>query len=270
MTGDTLRFTILGCGSSGGVPRIGAEGPTWGACDPDNPRNRRRRCALLVQRISGAGRTSLLIDAGPDIREQLISAGTGYLDAVLFTHDHADHIHGLDDLRMVFFNRRSLVPALADAATADTLRRRFGYVFETPPGSSYPPIMTLAEVNGDFTIEGAGGPIAVHPFWVPHGGIEAMGVRIGDLVYTPDISAMSDAAWEAARGVDCWVLDALRYRPHISHAHLEQSLAWIAEAAPTRAVLTNLHVDLDYATLDAETPEHVVPAHDGLVLDYPL
>ncbi|MEO0624180.1 MAG: MBL fold metallo-hydrolase [Pseudomonadota bacterium] len=269
-TGETLRFTILGCGSSGGVPRIGPSGPTWGACDPENPRNRRRRCALLVQRIASAGTTTLLIDAGPDIREQLIDACAGYLDAVLFTHDHADHIHGIDDLRMVFFNRRSLVPALADAPTRDTLRRRFGYVFETPPGSSYPPIMTLNDVSGPFTVEGAGGSIDVTPFWVPHGEIEAMGVRIGDLVYTPDISAMSEAAWTAARGAECWVLDALRYRPHISHANVETALAWIAVARPNRAVLTNLHVDLDYVALAAETPANVSPAYDGLTLDYPL
>ncbi|MEM9148207.1 MAG: MBL fold metallo-hydrolase [Pseudomonadota bacterium] len=267
---ERLRFTILGCGSSGGVPRIGRSGPTWGACDPENPRNRRRRCALLVQRITEAGTTSLLIDAGPDIREQLIDARTGYLDAVLFTHDHADHIHGIDDLRMVFFNRRSLVPAFSDAPTAETLRRRFDYVFESPPGSSYPPIMTLTAVESAFEVNGAGGAIMVTPFWVPHGDIRAMGVRIGDTVYTPDISAMSREAWAAVHGAECWILDALRYKPHISHANLETALAWIAEAGPTRSFLTNLHVDLDYAALTAETPEHVAPAYDGLVLDYPL
>ncbi len=265
-----LRFTILGCGSSGGVPRIGPAGPAWGACDPADPRNRRRRCALLVERIAGDRRTVLLIDAGPDIREQLISARAGHLDAVLFTHDHADHIHGIDDLRMVFFNRGSRLPAWADGPTGETLRARFGYVFETPEGSAYPPIMTLHRVAGPVEIEGPGGPIGIEPFWVPHGDIDAMGLRIGPVAYTPDISEMTGPAWAAVTGLDCWILDALRYRPHQSHANVETALDWIARARPRRALLTNLHVDLDYARLAAETPEHVSPAHDGLALDYPL
>lgn len=267
--GDRLRFTILGCGSSGGVPRIGLEGPNWGACDPGEPRNRRRRCALLVQRIGPEGRTTLLVDAGPDIRGQLIDAGEGWLDGVLITHEHADHLHGLDDLRMVVFNRREILPAYADAATSAVLRDRFGYVFETPPGSHYPPIMSLTGVDGPFTVPGHGGPIEVRPFWVEHGQILAMGVRIGGVVYTPDISAMSQEAWAAVDGAECWITDALRYTTHVSHANVETALAWIAEARPRRAILTNLHVDLDYATLAGELPEGVVPAHDGLVLDYP-
>ena len=267
---QTLRFTVLGCGSSGGVPRIGAEGPNWGACDPGDPRNRRRRCALLVQRIGAAGRTSVLVDAGPDVSRQLIEAGEGLLDAVVITHDHADHIHGLDDLRMVVFNRRALVPAYADAATGATLIRRFGYVFETPPGSNYPPIMTLSEVDAPFAIAGAGGEIAVTPFWVAHGDMEVMSLRIGPVAYTPDISAMNAAAWDAVAGAECWITDALRYTRHVSHANVETALDWIARAAPARAFLTNLHVDLDYATLDAGTPAHVRPAHDGLVLEYPM
>ncbi len=267
--GARLRFTVLGCGSSGGVPRIGPKGPNWGACDPADPRNRRRRCALLVERIAPAGTTTLLVDAGPDLRHQLIDARAGLLDGVILTHEHADHIHGIDDLRMVVFNRRSLLPAWADAATETTLRARFGYVFETPPGSAYPPILELRRIGGAFEVEGAGGALAIHPFWVPHGDIEAMGLRIGPVAYTPDISAMTDPAWAAVSGAECWILDALRYAPHVSHANVETALAWIETAGPRRAVLTNLHVDLDYATLDAETPAHVAPAHDGLVLDYP-
>ena len=266
---DTLRITILGCASSGGVPRIGPKGPNWGDCDPDNPRNRRRRCALLVQRIGEGGKTTVLLDAGPDVREQLIDAGAGWLNALVLTHDHADHVHGIDDLRMVVFNRRARLPCWMDARTEATVRQRFGYVFETPPGSSYPPIMDRHRIDGPILIDGRGGEILLEPFSVPHGDIEALGFRIGPVVYTPDISAMSEAAWAMARGADCWITDALRYRPHPSHANVETALAWIAEASPRRAILTNLHVDLDYATLDAETPANVTPAHDGLVLDYP-
>ncbi|MEM6676945.1 MAG: MBL fold metallo-hydrolase [Pseudomonadota bacterium] len=264
-----LRFTILGCGSSGGVPRIGAEGPNWGACDPDEPRNRRRRCALLVERIGPEGRTIVLVDAGPDCREQLIAARAGRLDAVVFTHDHADHCHGVDDLRMVVFNRRARLPAYLDAQTEASLRQRFGYVFETPEGSSYPPILDLIRFEGPFEVAGPGGAIAFQPFAVPHGGVTALGFRIGPLVYLPDISDMTDEAWAVCEGAETWVLDALRYTPHSSHANVETALGWLARAHPPRAWLTNLHVDLDYARLDAETPDHIHPAHDGLVVEFP-
>ena len=267
--GDRLRITVLGTGSSGGVPRIGRDGPNWGACDPANPKNRRRRCALLVQRIGAEGVTSALIDAGPDTREQLIHAGVGYLDAVIFTHDHADHVHGIDDLRMVVFNRRARLPAWMNEATERTLTARFGYVFETPPGSSYPPILDRYRIDGPVTVEGAGGPLVAEPFLVPHGDIEALGFRIGPVVYTPDIKEMSAAAWDALKDADCWVLDALRHTPHPSHVNVETALSWIAQANPPRAFLTNMHVDLDYAELDAATPANVHPAHDGLVLEYP-
>lgn len=266
---DLLRITVLGCASSGGVPRIGVDGPNWGACDPAEPKNRRRRCALLLQRIGAEGTTSVLMDAGPDLREQLIDARCGWLDAVILTHDHADHVHGLDDLRMVVFNRRARLPCWLDHATNRTVTERFGYVFETPPGSSYPPIMDRHLIDGPVTVEGKGGPLTATPFVVPHGDITALGFRIGPVVYTPDISAMSDDAWAALAGADCWVVDALRYRPHVSHAHVDQALEWVAKAAVPRAYLTNLHIDLDYATLDAETPAHVHPAFDGLVLEYP-
>lgn len=264
-----LRFTVLGCGSSGGVPRVGPTGPNWGACDPTDPRNRRRRCSLLAQRMDTKGTTSVLIDAGPDVRDQLIDARVGVLDAVLFTHDHADHVHGIDDLRMVVFNRRSRLPAWMDARTDVAITRRFGYVFDSPPGSMYPPIMDRHRIDGPVTIEGPGGAITAHPFSVPHGDIEALGFRIGPLVYTPDISAMSDQGWAQVAGADCWLLDALRHTPHVSHANVATALEWIARGAPRRAVLTNMHTDLDYAKLDAETPAHVCPAVDGMVIEYP-
>ncbi|MEM6974237.1 MAG: MBL fold metallo-hydrolase [Pseudomonadota bacterium] len=265
----SLRFTVLGCGSSGGVPRIGADGPQWGDCDPAEPRNRRRRCSLLVERIGPGGRTRVLIDAGPDLREQLIDAGAGDLDAVVFTHDHADHCHGIDDLRMVFFNRRTKLPAYMDAATERTLDRRFGYIFETPAGSSYPPILTKRMIEGTVEIDGAGGQIACQPFRVPHGDTTALGFRIGPLVYVPDISEMTGEAWTMLEGAEVWLIDALRYRPHPSHANVETALGWVARSGVPRAYLTNLHVDLDYAMLDAATPVHVSPAFDGLVVAFP-
>lgn len=262
----TLRVTILGCGSSGGVPRIGG---LWGACDPDNPKNRRSRCSILVERITESGTTTVLIDTSPDMRAQLLDAGVGTLDAVLFTHPHADHTHGIDDLRMVVFNTGRRVDVWADAPTTDDLMARFGYAFETPPGSGYPPILDLHAITGDITIEGAGGALTFTPFEVAHGRIPALGFRCEGMAYLPDVSDIPDPVWPVLEGLDLWILDALRYTPHPSHAHLEQSLSWIARAAPARAVLTNMHIDLDYATVAVETPDNVTPAYDGLRLTLP-
>lgn len=261
-----LRATILGCGSSGGVPRIGN---AWGACDPAEPRNTRRRCSLLVERLMGDEVTRVLIDTSPDLRVQLLDAGVGELDAVVYTHAHADHVHGIDDLRVVAQNRGSRLPVWADAETADMLITRFGYVFVQPPGSAYPPILDLRAIeDGPFEVKGPAGPVVFQPIRVQHGRIEALGFRIGGFAYLPDVSDLPEAAWPLLAGLDVWILDALRYRPHPTHVHLARSLEWIARAAPRRAVLTNLHNDLDYATLAAEVPANVVPAHDGLVLDF--
>ena len=260
-----LRFHILGCGSSGGVPRIGGH---WGACDPTNPKNRRRRCSMLVERETDQGITRVLIDTSPDMREQLIDAGVGALDGVIYTHSHADHVHGVDDLRMVVFNMRERVNVWADQATCDALLDRFGYVFIQPEGSSYPPILNLNLLDGPVTITGAGGDITFTPFEVEHGRIVALGFRIKDLVYLPDVSAMNDVAWDVVSGADCWVLDALRRDPHPTHSHLEQSLEWIKKSGVPNAILTNMHIDLDYETVLAETPDHIEPAFDGMVIEY--
>ncbi len=263
-----LRFMILGCGSSGGVPRLGN---IWGDCDPDDPRNTRRRCSMLIERVSDAGTTRVLIDTSPDLRAQLLDAGIGSLDAVVYTHSHADHVHGIDDLRMIVFNNRARLPVWADGATQDALYSRFGYAFVQPEGSPYPPILDMHTIGkGPFTIDGAGGPVTLTPFEVGHGAIDALGFRIEGLAYLPDVAEIYDAAWPVLEGLDCWILDALRRTPHPTHAHLERSLDWIARAAPRRAVLTNMHIDLDYATVDAETPDHVTPAHDGMVICYAL
>ncbi|WP_134726095.1 MBL fold metallo-hydrolase [Paracoccus luteus] len=262
-----IRATILGCGSSGGVPRLGGH---WGGCDPANPKNRRRRCSLLVERQGAAGTTRVLIDTGPDLVPQLTDAGVGLLDAVVWTHPHADHIHGIDDLRQIVHNRRSLLPGWADEPTTQALLTRFRYVFETPPGSGYPPIVALNRIEGAFAVDGAGGPVRLTPFAVDHGGITALGFRIlgdgGALVYLPDVLTIPDAAWPAIMGAEIFVCDALRYTPHPSHANLAQAIEWIERARAPRGVITNMHIDLDYDAVMAQTPAHVVPAYDGLVL----
>ena len=264
----TLRFTILGCGSSGGVPRLSDNGGDWGDCDPSNPKNRRRRCSVLVERWQGDAVTRVLIDTSPDMREQLLDAGVGTLDGVVFTHSHADHVHGIDDLRQVVFNMRRRLPVWADAPTQEALMARFTYAFAAPEGSPYPPILDMRTIKGGFEVPGPGGAVQFRPFIVDHGSMEALGFRIGPLAYLPDVVAMTPDAWEAVAGAEVWVLDALRRKPHPTHVHLPLAMDWIAQARPDRAVLTNMHLDMDYATLEAELPENIRPAHDGMVLTF--
>lgn len=264
---DDFRYTILGCGSSGGVPRLGGH---WGDCDPENPRNRRQRCSMLVERINDAGVTRVLIDTSPDLRNQLLTAGIGQLDAVVYTHSHADHVHGIDDLRMIVFNMRKRLPVWADGATQNDLLSRFGYAFVQPDGSPYPPILDLHTISGDFEIDGAAGPIPFVPLKVAHGSIDALGFRMGPLAYLPDVSEIYDDAWPEIKKADCWVLDALRRTPHPTHSHLDQSLDWMAQTKTKQGVLTNMHIDLDYETVAAETPDHISPAFDGMQLTFPV
>lgn len=259
-----LRFTILGCGSSGGVPRIGN---LWGDCDPANPKNRRSRCSLLVERISETGITRVLIDTSPDMRAQLLSAGVTALDAVVYTHSHADHVHGIDDLRQLVFLNRQRLPVWADSPTQEALFSRFGYAFVQPEGSSYPPICDMHTIRGAFAISGAGGDVHLTPFRVDHGDSQALGFRVGTLAYLPDVSAIPDSAWDHLQGLDWWILDALRRKPHPTHVHLALALEWIDRAAPRQAVLTNMHIDLDHATVEAETPPHVHAGYDGMMIE---
>jgi phosphoribosyl 1,2-cyclic phosphate phosphodiesterase len=262
----SLRLTILGCGSSAGVPRIGGH---WGACDPANPKNRRRRCSVLVERQGNSGATRVLIDTSPDLRQQLLDTGVGEVQAVLYTHDHADHTNGIDELRGIALNTRRRVPVWADQRTGETLRTRFSYCFHTPPDSDYPPILELHGLRAGKTVEidGPGGSIAALPFEVRHGRIGALGFRIGNVAYTPDLNGIPDESLAALADLDVWIVDALRLTPHPSHFTLEEALQWIARLAPKRAVLTNMHIDLDYDTLKAELPAHVEPAYDGMTLD---
>ena len=266
-----LTFTILGCGSSGGVPRLSDQGGDWGDCDPGNPRNARRRCSLLVTRHDAGGETRVLIDTSPDLRSQLLDAKVGRLDAVVYTHAHADHVHGLDDLRMIVFNMRKRLAVWADGDTQNDLFSRFGYAFVQPSDSPYPPILDMHTIKGPVQIDGAGGEITLTPFKVNHGSIDALGFRIGDLAYLPDVAEIPEDVWtDHLQDLDVWILDALRRDPHPTHAHLALSLEWMARAKPRRGVLTNMHVDLDYATVDAETPDHITPAYDGMVITQPL
>ncbi len=265
---SSLRFTVLGCGASPGVPRIDG---SWGACDPNNPRNRRRRCALLVQRFDGEAHTDVLVDTGPDLREQMITTGLKSLDGVLYSHDHADHTHGIDDLRILAFNKRKLIDLYFDAPTAAIVQRRFDYCFATPEGSSYPPIVKghLIEPGRETIIDGAGGPIHTLPFRQLHGDIQSIGFRFGGLAYSSDLHGVPDESLPLLEGLDVWMLDALRYKPHPSHFSVEQALEWIARVKPRRAILTHLHMDLDYETLRAELPDGVEPAYDGMQLELP-
>ncbi|MEJ6813638.1 MAG: MBL fold metallo-hydrolase [Octadecabacter sp.] len=259
----TTTLRILGCGSSGGVPRLGGH---WGDCDPTNPKNVRTRCSMLVTKTGDNGTTRVLIDTSPDLRQQLLDAEVGELDAVVYTHAHADHVHGLDDIRMVVYNMRQRLQVWADGDTGNQLLARFGYAFVQPKGSSYPPICDLNTIDGDVVIDGGGGAITLTPFEVEHGSIDALGFRIGNAAYLPDVSDIPDDVWPHLQNLNLWIVDALRRDPHPTHAHLAKTLEWIDRVAPKRAVLTNMHIDLDYATLAAETPDHITPAFDGLTL----
>lgn len=254
-----MKVTILGCGTSSGVPRVGGDGNDgdWGACDPAEPRNRRRRVSILVE----SGDTRILVDTTPDLREQLLGAGIGWLSAVIWTHDHADHVHGLDDLRPLFHRMGRPVPGYARPNTAAVLRRRFGYVFSGEPG--YPAIATLDALGDDMAI----GDIRLRVTDQPHGGITSAGLRFDSrgksVVYATDFNRMTDDMQSLYQGCDLWIVDALRRAPHPTHAHLDDVLRWIAEVRPGRALLTHMDNSMDYRTLCAELPEGMAPAYDG-------
>ena len=262
----SLRFTILGCGSSAGVPRIGGD---WGACDSANPKNRRRRCSLLVEAGEARAKTRVLIDTSPDMREQMLGAAVPTLDAVLFSHEHADHTHGLDDLRAFYLIKRQKVELWADEMTGQMLMTRFPYCFYSAPGSDYPPIAALNRMvaGTPVTVSGAGGGITALPIRVHHGTIDALGFRLGNVAYTPDMNGIPGESLAALAGLDLWIVDALKRTPHPSHFCLPETLAWIARLRPRRAILTNMHIDMDYETLRRELPEGVEPAYDGMVVE---
>ncbi|HXV01240.1 MAG TPA: MBL fold metallo-hydrolase [Caulobacteraceae bacterium] len=266
-----LEVTVLGCGASAGVPR--ADG-NWGACDPAEPRNRRSRCSLLVRRLSDAGpdnATTLIVDATPEFRLQANAAGVRRLDALLFTHDHADQCHGIDDIRAFAMAQRARIACWMDAATRTTLLNRFGYVFEGQ--GIYPAIADLHHVPGHghaWEIAGPSGAIPVVTFDQDHGPVRSLGYRFGSIAYSSDLVDLPEASFAALEGLDIWIVDALRYTPHPTHAHLAKTLDWIERVRPKRAILTNMHIDLDYGELGRRLPAGVEPAYDGLTVALPL
>jgi phosphoribosyl 1,2-cyclic phosphate phosphodiesterase len=261
----TLTLTILGCGSSAGVPRPALG---WGACDPNNPKNRRRRCSIMAEQTTEQGTTRVVIDTAPDLREQLIDANVEHIDAVFLTHEHADQTHGIDDLRSVVLHQRRRIPVYFNTSTANDIMARFSYCFITPEGSDYPPILERRSVEAgeSRTIEGKGGPLELTAFLVEHGNIPALGYRIGATAYTPDLHDIPEASWPALQNLDLWIVDALRYAQHPSHFSLSDALSWIDRFKPKRAVLTNLHSDLDYEVLRQSLPVGIIPAYDGMRL----
>lgn len=266
----SLVVTILGCGSSGGVPRVGQG---WGDCDPAEPRNRRQRCSILIERTGPDGaQTVVLVDTSPDLREQLLRAGVTRLDGIVLTHSHADHTHGIDDVRPIYMAMRRRLVMYMDADTAAVVRRAFAYIFETPAGSLYPPLMEDIRILEDrpIVIDGPGGAVELMPFRLNHGEIDALGLRVGGLAYTPDVKVIPESSARHLEGLDIWIVDALRHIPHPTHFSVGDALNWIERARPRRAILTNLHTDLDYATLCGSVPPGVDVAYDGMRIEVAL
>jgi len=259
--------TIMGCGSSGGVPRIGGN---WGVCDPAEPKNRRSRCSLLLEGRTGDNPpTRIVVDTGCDLREQLLAHKVDRVEAVLYTHEHADHTHGIDDLRVLALNNRRRVDVYFSHEAAQRIVPSFSYCFTAPPGSGYPPILNqnLIAAGQPLVVSGPGGDIEILPFRQDHGDIFSLGFRVGNFAYSCDLSGIPAVSDAAVSGLDVWVLDALRPTPHPSHLSLSEALQHVERYAPRQAVLTNLHIDLDYAQTDAITPPNVRPAFDGLQID---
>lgn len=253
-----MKVTILGCGSSGGVPLIGND---WGACDPKEPRNRRTRVSVLVEEKE----VVLLIDTSPDMRQQLLAHDVKKVSAVLYTHTHADHSHGIDDLRSVNWMMKKTIPIYADRANLDELEERFGYVFKGSgvPGHFYKPSVLPHVIEGDFEVEGVG----VRPFKQDHGYGHSLGFRIGGFAYSTDVHSLDEEAFKVLQGVKIWVVDCVRVESHPTHSHLEQTLEWIRRVKPEKAYLTHMNQTLDYRSLMAQLPAGVEPAYDGLVLE---
>lgn len=250
-----MKITVLGCGTSFGVPRIGND---WGECDPDEPRNRRTRSSILIE---SSGRR-ILVDCGPDLREQLLAAEVATLDGVVITHDHADHCHGIDELRAIAQATGKPVPVHALADVLESLQSRFDYIFRS--SSLYREVAEPVELAGELQI----GDVCIRFVDQPHGGITSLGLRIDEgessAAYSTDFNELTDDMRTLYQGVDVWICDCLGRRPHPTHTHLDAVIAWGRELGVRRLYLTHMNNSMDYRTLLAELPEGVVPAHDGL------
>jgi phosphoribosyl 1,2-cyclic phosphate phosphodiesterase len=220
----------------------------------------------MAERASAHGTTRVVIDTAPDLREQLIDAEVDHIDAVFLTHEHADQTHGIDDLRSVMLHQRRRIPTYLSQSTAKDIMHRFSYCFVAPPGSDYPPILTqhAIEAGDSQVILGQGGEVTLKAFLVQHGSIPALGYRIGNAAYTPDLNDIPPQSWPCLENLDLWIVDALRHAPHPSHFTLSDALGWIDRFKPRRAILTNMHCDLDYEVLRGSLPDGVVPAYDGM------
>ena len=267
----TVRAIILGCGSSGGVPRVGGD---WGVCDPQEPKNRRTRCSLYVEFWEAdeippvKERTAVLIDTSPDLREQFLKANIKRIDALLYTHDHADQSHGIDDLRAIAYKARERIPTYMDAHTKEHVFKRFEYCFEMPEGRVHPPILELQDLiqGGDnVQIFGPGGQLSVDVLDLSHGPTPSLGfIFDGKIAYTPDVFDIPAPSMAALNAIDTWIVDALRYNTHPTHAHADKSLAWLAKVKAQNGILTNLHIDMDYRSLQEELFGKIQPAYDGM------
>ncbi|MDD3181507.1 MAG: MBL fold metallo-hydrolase [Alphaproteobacteria bacterium] len=257
-----MKITILGCGCSGGVPLIGN---VWGACDPSEPRNHRTCVSILVEE----GGQTLLVDTSPDMREQLLRVRLRAVDAILYTHEHADHTHGIDNIRSPNWLMGKPVPLYADQHTMDDLKQRFSYIFDDqrPARAQFylPAVETHIIGKAPLTF----GPITVKAFLQPHGKINSLGFRFNDFGYSTDVADLTDEAVDILKGVKVWVVDGVRERPHHTHANVDTALEWIERVKPERAYLTHMDQTLDYATLKARLPDNVEPCYDGLVIECP-
>ncbi len=249
-----MEITILGCGTSTGVPKIGGK---WGVCDPNNPKNRRRRSSIYIEDQG----TKILIDTTPDLREQCLDAGITHIDGVLYTHDHADHTHGIDDLRAIAHIMKKRVEAYGNADTISILKRRFEYIFATREG--YPAILNSNMItNKKFNINS----LDIQPFDLMHGNAITLGFLLNKVAYTTDFNAIPEENEGYLYGLDLWIVDTLRPQPHPTHPHLDQTLGWIEKFKPKRAILTHMTWDMDYETLKKALPSHIEPAFDGMVI----
>ena len=276
---DEFRIRILGCGSSGGVPRFGgADGKgDWGECNPAEPRNRRTRCSILVERAHPESRfsheatTSVLVDTSPDMRAQLLEAQCSHLDAVLFTHDHADQAHGIDDLRVFAISQEQRIPVFLDQETAGHLLTRFSYCFKQAKNSPYPAILDrqiMPKAGEKFYLDGPAGRVPVLSFLQYHGSVNSLGFRFGAMAYSSDVVGLPEESFGLLEDLDLWIVDALQPTPHKTHAHLDMTLEWVERLKPKHTILTNLHVSMDYQSLINQLPDHVEPAFDGMTITF--